>query len=122
MRPGQLLEIEPVIEHDDLDPQLPGELDQAEALDLPATGPGIAEQHGVFGRGDVNRSPIVPLVQIAHQRGPAASDHRRGQDGHPGEGDQGALRALRRGETAPRPARRPECAPTMPMARREAAR
>ena len=45
---SQLLEVEPVIEHDHLDTEALGQFDESELRHLSAPRPGIADQNGVL--------------------------------------------------------------------------
>ena len=57
--PCQLLEIEAVVEHDHLDPEILGQTDQVEFGDLAPTRPWVADQDGVVREVDRRRSTSI---------------------------------------------------------------
>ena len=76
----ELLEIQPVVEQDRLDAELRGEVDEPEALDLPAAGPRVAEQHRVAGR-TARAHPHVEAVEVVRssRRVPTRASPRAGR-------------------------------------------
>ena len=46
---GELLEIEPVVEHHRFDAEVVGQFDETELVDLPAAGPRVADEHRMAG-------------------------------------------------------------------------
>ncbi len=91
----ELLEIEAVVEHDGLDAELRGEVDESEALDLPAAGPRVAEQHRSAGRS--SRAHLqLETVEIREHRGARGRDHHGEQDDHEHAAQRDAIRAVER--------------------------
>ena len=76
----ELLEVETSIEHHRLHSELGRQLAQAEALDLAAARPGVAQQDGT-GRGSAGAHMHVEPVQLAHHRCPPAG-HRHAEQDH----------------------------------------
>ncbi len=80
--PGQLLEIEALGEHDDLDAEALGQFYQAELLDLAAARPRVAQQDRVPGRVRGHWPRGVELAEVMNQRGAPEADHGSEQHEH----------------------------------------
>ena len=91
----KLVEVEPAVEQDGLDPQLVRQLDQAELLDLAAPRPRVADEHGVSGTHG-RPALLVDLVDLARERSPGRHDCDSRQCDHQGDLQAGTLRRVGR--------------------------
>ena len=92
---GELFEIEAVVEHHGFDTELVRQLDDAELLDLPASRPGVADQHGAARAGHGMRPGRIEGMQIPDEGHPCRPGHDGCEDNHQSDSKNGLI-AVRR--------------------------
>ena len=88
---GQLLEVEPAIEHDHLDAHALGEFDQPELRHLAAPRPGIADEDRAPRSSDRQRSASVAFVKVAGDGRSTGADSAHDERRSDGESEHWAI-------------------------------
>ena len=76
----ELLEVESVVEHDGLDAELVGQLDQTELRDLATAGPRVADEHRMTGTRDGMGPEGILRVQVPHHGQTRRADGHREEE------------------------------------------